>query len=77
MLPRVAADGTFLWFAEMILQRGMFKRHNKAVTRWLIKWQGLPDHDTTWEDFDSIISRFPDFNARGQAFSMGGALLGF
>ncbi|XP_050117661.1 uncharacterized protein LOC126595396 [Malus sylvestris] len=62
-LPLVAADGTFLWFPEMILQHGMFKRSNQAITRWLIKWQGLPEHDATWEDADSIISRFPDFNA--------------
>ncbi|XP_050147466.1 uncharacterized protein LOC126622788 [Malus sylvestris] len=57
-LPPVAADGSLLWFPECILQRGMFRRHNKAITRWLIKWQGLPEHDATWEDADSIVTRF-------------------
>nr|XP_017178950.2 uncharacterized protein LOC108169681 [Malus domestica] len=63
ILPPIAADGSFLWFPELVLQRGMFKKANKAVTRWLIKWQGLPEHDATWEDADSIVRRFPEFNA--------------
>lgn len=41
----------------------MFKRANKAVTRWLIKWKGLPEHDATWEDEDLILTRFPEFFA--------------
>lgn len=41
----------------------MFKHANKAVTRWLIEWIGLPEHDATWEDTDFILSRFPDFVA--------------
>ncbi|CAN6686400.1 unnamed protein product [Malus baccata var. baccata] len=43
--------------------RGMFKRGNKAVTRWLIKWAGLPNHDAIWEDADAILDRFLDFKA--------------
>ncbi|KAM2479464.1 hypothetical protein PS1_003202 [Malus domestica] len=62
-LPPVAADGTVLWFPETTLQHGMFKRANRPVTYLLIKWEGLPDHDATWEDADSIIARFPDFVA--------------
>nr|XP_028959268.1 uncharacterized protein LOC114825093 [Malus domestica] len=62
-LPQVSSDGSFMWFPEHILQRGMIKRANIAVTRWLIKWAGRPEHDATWEDADSILSRFPDFEA--------------
>lgn len=32
-LPLVSSDGSFLWFPEQILQCGMFKHANKAVTR--------------------------------------------
>ncbi|CAN6678621.1 unnamed protein product [Malus baccata var. baccata] len=63
ILPPLSDTGLVAWTLETILQRGMFKRGNSAVTRWLIKWVGLPDHDATWEDADSIIERFPDFHA--------------
>ncbi|KAM1946460.1 hypothetical protein ACFX13_001313 [Malus domestica] len=62
-LPPLSSDGVFLWSLEKILQRGMFKHENRAVTRWLIKWDGLPEHDATWEDADSILDRFPEFVA--------------
>ncbi|XP_050104805.1 uncharacterized protein LOC126584490 [Malus sylvestris] len=62
-LPQVTSDGSLLWFPERILQRGMFKRANKAVTHWLIKGTRLLKHDATWEDTNSILSRFLDFEA--------------
>ncbi|KAM1840585.1 hypothetical protein ACFX1X_015513 [Malus domestica] len=66
-LPPISSTGAFIWTPEKILQRGMFKQDNRAITRWLIKWEGLPEHDATWEDADSILTRFPGFNACGQA----------
>ncbi|CAN6561761.1 unnamed protein product [Malus baccata var. baccata] len=62
-LPPLSTTGTFLWTPEKILQRGLFKRGDRGVTRWLIQWKGLPEHDATWEDADSIITRFPSFTA--------------
>ncbi|XP_068304395.1 uncharacterized protein [Pyrus communis] len=63
VLPPLSDAGLVTWTPEKVLQRGMFKRGNSAVTRWLIKWMGLLNHDATWEDVDSILDRFPDFNA--------------
>ncbi|CAN6687703.1 unnamed protein product [Malus baccata var. baccata] len=37
---------------------GLFKKKNKAVTKWLIKWVGLPTEDATWEEADDIIAQF-------------------
>ncbi|KAM1923972.1 hypothetical protein ACFX15_021810 [Malus domestica] len=62
-LSSVSTDGAFTWFPEAVLQRGMFKHANKVVTRWLIKWKGLLEHNATWEDVDSILARFAEFVA--------------
>lgn len=62
-LSLVYSDDTLRWSSKKILQCGMFKRANKSVTRWLIKWEGLPEHDATWEDADSILVCFPEFVA--------------
>lgn len=48
------------WTPEKILDRGLFKRKNRPVTRWLVKWVGLPTEDATWVDAEA---RYPDFNA--------------
>ncbi|KAI5324166.1 hypothetical protein L3X38_033239 [Prunus dulcis] len=42
--------GQVQWVPAKILNRGIFKRHNKPVTRWLIQWADLPAEDATWED---------------------------
>ncbi|XP_070677852.1 uncharacterized protein [Malus domestica] len=62
-LPPLSDTGLVTWTPEKVLQRGMIKKGNSAVTRWLIKWMGLPDHDATLKDAASILDRFPDFNA--------------
>ncbi|XP_026395971.1 uncharacterized protein LOC113290596 [Papaver somniferum] len=40
----------FEWEPEKILDRGMFKQRNVAVTRWLIKWKNRSVEEATWED---------------------------
>ncbi|KAM1610341.1 hypothetical protein ACFXTN_020752 [Malus domestica] len=62
-LSSVSTDGAFTWFPEAVLQRGMFKHANKVVTRWLIKWKGLLEHNATWADVDSILAHFAEFIA--------------
>lgn len=53
----------FEWEPESILERRIFKRNNKAVTRWLIKWKDHSSDDATWEDADDVLLRVPEFQA--------------
>nr|XP_008373708.1 uncharacterized protein LOC103437020 [Malus domestica] len=60
-LPPIDSTGSLHWQPEKILDRGMFKHKNAAVTKWLIQWTGLPDENATWEIADEIFARYPDF----------------
>lgn len=51
------------WIPEQLLDRGFVNRHNRAVTRWLIKWKDHPVEEATWEDYEDIRRRFPSFQA--------------
>ena len=44
-----------------ILERKMVKRHNQAVTKWLIDWADMSPADASWEFADVIKERFPWF----------------
>ena len=35
------------WYPHKILARGLIKRNNKAVTRWLIQWVGALEEEAT------------------------------
>ncbi|CAL2247818.1 unnamed protein product [Prunus armeniaca] len=59
-LPPMTA-GVVAWVPAKVLNRGIFKRQNKPVTRWLIQREGLPEEDATWEDASVIQQRFPSF----------------
>ena len=62
-LPPATFPEVMQWQPEAILDRGIFKKHNKPVTKWLIKWASLPTNDATWEEADDILARYPDFSA--------------
>ncbi|KAM1539599.1 hypothetical protein COP2_004470 [Malus domestica] len=62
-LPPIDSTGVLHWQPEMVLDRGIFKKKNRAVTKWLIKWVGIPTNDATWEEADEILARYPDFLA--------------
>ncbi|XP_075095534.1 uncharacterized protein LOC142173782 [Nicotiana tabacum] len=57
---------------ELILQRRMAKKGNKAVAQVLVKWQGLPADAATWEFVTVLQTRFCAFNLCGQGSSIGG-----
>ncbi|WMV14796.1 hypothetical protein MTR67_008181 [Solanum verrucosum] len=46
---------------QEILERRMIKRGNKAVPQVLVQWSQLSKEDATWEDYNSMKLRFPDF----------------
>jgi hypothetical protein len=44
---------------EEILQRRMVRQGNTAGVQILVKWQGLPISQATWEDYTILRRRFP------------------
>ncbi|CAM8982891.1 unnamed protein product [Rhodiola kirilowii] len=58
---------------ECILRTRSVKVQNTWRTQWLIKWEGLPDTDATWEFKDDFTAEFPDLNLETKvAFHEGG-----
>lgn len=72
ILPPLDAIGVLHWQLEAVLDRCMFKKKNDAVTKWLIKWAGLPTKDATWEEANAIITRYPNFKTWGHALYQAG-----
>ncbi|KAM2879226.1 hypothetical protein FF1_014748 [Malus domestica] len=62
-LPPIDSTGFLHWQLEKVLDRGIFKKKNKPVTKWLIQWAGLPIKKATWEVADNILACYPDFQA--------------
>jgi hypothetical protein len=48
------------------------KKGNSAVPQVHVKWQGLPDTATSWEDWYVLKAKFPEAAASGQAESQAG-----
>lgn len=46
---------------ESILQRWLVKKGGKVVAQVLVKWEGLSADDATWESYQALKVRFPDF----------------
>lgn len=61
-LPAVDLQGAFQVEPVEVLDRRLVKKNNRAAAQWLIKWFGLAEEQATWEDADSIRSRFPSFD---------------
>lgn len=59
-LPPIDAPTT-LWKSAKILDRGLFKNNNKAITKLLIQWEGNSVDDATWELYDDFMARYPEF----------------
>jgi hypothetical protein len=60
---------------EALLESRLVKKGNATTPQVSIKWQGLPDSVTTWEDWYVLISRFPKVAAWGQADSQAGGVV--
>lgn len=60
-LPPVSPDGNLQMEPVAVLNRRMIKRQNKAVVQWLIQWSRSFPEDATWEDYDTITKKFPNF----------------
>ncbi|KAJ4836544.1 hypothetical protein Tsubulata_013593 [Turnera subulata] len=45
-----------------LLDKRIIQEGDRNVEQWLIRWDGLPASDATWEDTDSVKHRFPALN---------------
>ncbi|XP_050387541.1 uncharacterized protein LOC126803864 [Argentina anserina] len=60
-LPPLFNTSTDTWEPEEVLQIKIVKRNNVADAQWLIKWRGKPVEEATWEFYDDLKERFPEF----------------
>lgn len=61
---------------DQVLDRRLVKKGNNAIPQVFIKWTGLPETSSTWEDYNVICERFPTAPAWGQAGTSVGELSG-
>ncbi|GJZ12877.1 reverse transcriptase [Tanacetum coccineum] len=72
-LAQLKEDGLLDYKPMVILERRLKKLHNKPVMYVLIEWTNRTVEEATWEIYDDVLARFPDFDvARGQALFLGG-----
>lgn len=62
LLPQYLRSTDGVKEPELILDRKVTKRHNDAVTKVLVKWKGCPEDQASWELYQDLIQRFPDFH---------------
>ena len=62
--PLVSKDGTLDITPERILQSRERILRNRTQREYLIKWNGYPEEDASWEREDHLTSSFPDFMSR-------------
>jgi hypothetical protein len=71
-LPRPPALDVIDTVPEMILDRRLVKKGHAAVLQVLIKWMNVPKDFATWEDWDTLKTKFPLVLTWGQVSSSGG-----
>lgn len=47
-------NGTIEWQPEQVLDMQVVRHKGKTITQWLIKWEGMPEEDSTWESARAI-----------------------
>ncbi|GKG28899.1 retrotransposable element Tf2 [Tanacetum coccineum] len=61
ILPHCGTDGLLSVEPEAILDRRIAKLNNKAAVYVLVKWATQNEENATWELYDDLVQRFPDF----------------
>ncbi|KAJ4810364.1 polyprotein [Rhynchospora pubera] len=60
-LPMINPNGNVQMVPDTILERKLYKKGNAAGVKVLIKWSHGTVDDATWEDYQSLAQRFPQF----------------
>lgn len=61
-LPEVDVTGLIAAKLITILDRRMMKKRHAGVVYVLVQWSNASREDATWEPYDDIVRRFPEFN---------------
>ncbi|GKF01858.1 reverse transcriptase, partial [Tanacetum coccineum] len=59
--PQGGTDGLIVVTPIVILDRRMVKKRNRVAVDLLIQWANHVAEDATWEPYEEIQKRFPDF----------------
>ncbi|PRQ54446.1 putative chromatin remodeling & transcriptional activation CHROMO-DOMAIN family [Rosa chinensis] len=75
-LPPMFESEKTKWYPSKIIDGGIFKKNNAAVTKWLVQWKNTNEEDATWEDPEQFMNRFPEFQTgiASLIFKRGGML---
>jgi hypothetical protein len=68
MSPTLPTDASAIQFPERVLQRRMTSG-DQPVLQGLIKWSGMPEELSTWENLEVLRHRFPLASTWGQVVS--------
>ncbi|GJW06369.1 retrotransposable element Tf2 [Tanacetum coccineum] len=60
-LPHCGKDGLLAVEPEAILDRRISKLNNRAAVHVLVKWVNHSEEDATWELYEDLVLRFPEF----------------
>lgn len=60
-IPEEAASAIAVKEPEEIVERRLIQRRGKAITEVLIRWKGEDRDGATWETWQELQQRFPDF----------------
>ncbi|KAK0596469.1 hypothetical protein LWI29_015937 [Acer saccharum] len=63
-LPTFDTKGNMLLQPTIALRYRNWKKGRGMTKVWqvLVQWQGVPREEATWEDYDEMVERFPDFS---------------
>ena len=71
----ISADLEFIGEPEELLDVRQIRQGQQVTTEVLIKWQGLPSFEATWEDMQPLHQRFPSFHLEDKVNLWGGGIV--
>ncbi|KAJ3689395.1 hypothetical protein LUZ61_018559 [Rhynchospora tenuis] len=75
-LPWVGTNGTLRVAPELILDRRLVRKGMEGIVQLKIKWINLPVENATWEDYELIKEKYPDFILEVENRLMDGGMSG-
>ena len=61
-LPVLNDEGLLAKEPVRILDRRLVNKQGKAATEVLVMWKNTFPEDSTWENFEALMSKYPDFH---------------
>ncbi|WVZ14156.1 hypothetical protein V8G54_011722 [Vigna mungo] len=74
LLLTTAIEGLILTPFKVLRQREIMRGTTK-VTQILVQWEGLGEHNATWEDKEDIVESYPSFNLEDKVSFKGGSIV--